>query len=177
LSAQTICQFVAFVGLLMVAAGGFGSYYFGNLDQAATQLKLTEAQTALSAQMQKISKNLDSNFELIYRQIAVKNEVWTPVAMKNVPEGVTDYLLLLFASDRGRISGKVRVQGTDKVSQFSTTANNKIPVAVPNLWVADAHQYKMPTILEFSITEKTDTNSSLSIFTQGWIDSRGQEPH
>jgi hypothetical protein len=97
--------------------------------------------------------------------------------MKNVPAGVTDYLLLLFVSDKGRVSGKVRAQGSDKIAFFSTTVNNKIPVAVPNLWIPKDQQYKIPTILEFSISEATEANAILSILTQGWIDSRGREPH
>ena len=94
-----------------------------------------------------------------------------------MPPGVTDYLLLLFASDKGRISGKVRIKGSPEVTSFSTTTNNRVPVALRNLWVPEENQYMVPTIMQFKITEKTETSSSLSIFTQGWIDTRGNEPH
>jgi hypothetical protein len=56
------------------------------------------------------------------------------VEMKNVPPGVTDYLLLLFTSDKGRISGKARIQGSDIISSFSTTVNNKIQTHPKPAW-------------------------------------------
>ena len=85
--------------------------------------------------------------------------------------------MLLFAADKGRISGKVRIKGSTITSSFSTTANWNIPVAVPNLWLAKAEHYQVPTMPEFAITQKTEPDAVLSIFTQGWIDSRGREPH
>ena len=97
--------------------------------------------------------------------------------MKHVPPGVTDYLLLLFASNKGRISGKVRIKDSSEETTFSTTANNRVPVALRNVWVPEESQYKVPTILQFIITEKTSSDSALSIYTQGWIDTRGNEPH
>jgi hypothetical protein len=60
---------------------------------------------------------------------------------------------------------------------FSTTANNQIPLAVKNLWLSENGYYKIPTVLEFIITEKTEADATLSIYTQGYIDSRGTEPH
>jgi hypothetical protein len=50
-------------------------------------------------------------------------------------------------------------------------------VAVPNLWLPKQQHYKTPTILEYSVTQKTELDATLSIFTQGWIDSAGREPH
>jgi hypothetical protein len=120
---------------------------------------------------------MNSRVELIYRATKIKEEIWTPVEMKNVPEGVTDYLLLLFQSDKGRVSGKVRIKGSEEIYTFSTTANNRFPIAVRNFWLAEKGQYKVPTILEFMITEKTDVTASLSIYTQGYIDTAGREPH
>jgi hypothetical protein len=48
---------------------------------------------------------------------------------------------------------------------------------VPNLWLPKEQQYKIPTILEYAVTQKTEPDATLSIFTQGWIDTRGREPH
>lgn len=122
------------------------------------------------------SEILEKN-ELIYQSAVDRNEVWTELEMKHVPPGVTDYLLLLFASNKGRISGKVRIKGSTEEYAFSTTANNRVPVALRNVWVPEESQYKVPTILQFIITEKTSSDSALSIYTQGWIDTRGNEPH
>jgi hypothetical protein len=58
------------------------------------------------------------------------------VEVKNAPPRITDYLLLLFASDKGRISGKVRIKSSETVACFSATVNNRVPVAVRNLWLA-----------------------------------------
>lgn len=106
----------------------------------------------------------------------IKADVWTSIEVNSVPPGVSDYLLLLFRSDRGRISGKVRVQGSKSEAWFSTTANDTIPVSVANLWLPEQKHYKSPTIIEFAIIE-TDAAATLTVLTAGWIDSRGREPH
>jgi hypothetical protein len=80
-------------------------------------------------------------------------------------------------SNIGRISGKVRIKGSQDVSPFYTTVNNTVPVAVRNLWVPAEGKYKIPTIMEFSITEKPTPDASLRIYTAGWVDSQGREPH
>jgi hypothetical protein len=131
----------------------------------------------LKNQIAAFQADFNKRTELIYEALGVKQDVWTDIEIKNVPDGATDYLLLLFKSNKGRISGKVRIKGSQSVSSFSTTANDTIPVAVPNLWIPALKQYQVPTILEFSVTEKTATDAGLSIFTQGWVDSRGTEPH
>jgi hypothetical protein len=114
--------------------------------------------------------------ELVFQSAQLKQEVWTEIEM-DVPAGVADYLLLLFRSNVGRISGMVRIKGSQDVSPFYTTVNNTVPVAVRNLWVPAEGQYKVPTIMEFSITEKPTPDASLSIYTAGWVDSQGREPH
>ncbi len=167
---QTASQLILLVGILLSAAGGFGSYYFGKMEDQ-------DKQRGFDAQIANLQTSMNQNTELLYEALDVKKDVWIPVEIKSVPPGVTDYLLLLFRSDKGRISGKVRVQGSNAISTFSTTANNTIAIAVPNVWVSSQQMYKMPTVLEFAVTEKTDPNAALSILTQGWIDRRGQEPH
>lgn len=180
MSPQTAFQLVLLVGIILTAVGGYGSYHFGRREREEADRIANEKQKALRdqiAQLQATTEQMSGRVELIYRATKIKVETWMAVEMKHVPEGVTDYLLLLFQSDTGRVSGKVRIKGSEEVYTFSTTANNRIPVAVRNLWLADKKQYRIPTILEFLITEKTDADASLNIYTQGWIDTRGREPH
>ncbi len=177
---QTASQIVLLIGVLLSAIGGFGSYYFGKLEEEANKRESEKAQNELKMQIKELQANtfqISEKAELIFQALKVKAETWVEVEMKNVPPGVTDYLVLLFTSDKGRISGKVRIKGSEHTSSFSTTANNRIPVTVRNLWLPKEGQYKAPTIMEFTVTEKTEPDASLSIYTQGWIDSRGREPH
>jgi hypothetical protein len=170
---QTASQIALLVGLIFAAFGGFGSYYFGKRELDVTRTELTTKINELQANTSQINERT----ELIFQALKVKAETWIDIEMKNVPGGVADYLLLLFKSDKGRISGKVRIKGSEDIASFSTTVNNKVPVAVRNLWLPKEEQYKIPTIMQFSVTEKTDPNASLQIYTQGWIDTRGREPH
>ena len=180
MSLQTVCQLILLAGIILTALGGYGSYHFGRHEKQEADRLANEKQQALKdqiAQLQASTARMSSRVELIYRAAKIKEEIWTPIEMKNVPAGVTDYLLLLFQSDKGRVSGKVRIKGSEELYTFSTTANDRIPIAVRNLWMPEKGQYKVPTILEFLISEKTDATASLSIYTQGWIDTRGREPH
>jgi hypothetical protein len=173
MTSQAIAQLVVFVAAIIAAGGTFAAHYFGEQDKKRQRKETEAAQAANAALLAKISQNT----EVLLKAANVKPDVWTEVEMVNVPPGVADYLLLLFVSNKGRISGKVRIKGSESTSWFSTTANARIPVAVPNLWVPEQKQYKVPTILEFSITEKTSPDAGLSILTTGWVDTRGQEPH
>jgi uncharacterized protein YoxC len=177
---QTASQIVLLFGVLLSAIGGFGSYYYGKLEERENKLESDKAQNELKSQIKELQTNtsqISNRTELIFQALNIKKETWVEVTMKNVPPGVTDYLLLLFASNAGRISGRVRIKGSRNESSFSTTANNHVPVAVRNLWLPKEGHYKMPTIMEFTVTEKTDPDATLSIYTSGWIDSAGQEPH
>lgn len=177
---QTASQIVLLFGVLMSAIGGFGSYYYGKLEEKENKRESDKAQNELKGQIKELQANtsqISDKTELIFQALKVKTETWMEVEMKNIPPGITDYLLLLFTSDKGRISGKVRIKGSENISSFSTTVNNRVPVAVRNLWVPKEGQYKIPTIMEFTVTEKTEPDASLSIYTQGFIYSRGQEPH
>ena len=72
---------------------------------------------------------------------------------------------------------EVRVKGSQIETAFSTTANDTIPVSVPNLWMPSEKQYQVPTVIEFAVTEITDAGATLTILTKGWIDSPGREPN
>ncbi len=177
---QTVSQLILLLGIILSAMGGFGSYLFGKIEERGKEQIANDEQKALNdkiAQLQSTSDEINNKLELVHEATKTADEVWTEVEMKHVPPGVTDYLLLLFRSDKGRISGKVRIKGSEEITSFSTTANNHIPVSLRNLWVPKDDQYKIPTIMEYLITEKTDTSAILSIYTQGYIDSRGTEPH
>src|SRR3984893_9709198 len=129
---QTAFQIVLLLGLIAAAIGGFGAYRYGKIEDAETKRASDASQQALKEQLAALQANFNEKTELVFQALGIKQDVWLTVEMKNVPPGVTDYLLLLFTSDKGRISGKARIQGSDIISSFSTTVNNKIPVAVPN---------------------------------------------
>jgi hypothetical protein len=173
---QTICQGFMVLGLILTGLAGYGSYHFGNIEQSVRDKKADELKNEISS-LKAMTAKISEQFSLIYQSKVGDDVDWKELEMKHVPPGVTDYLLLLFTSDKGRISGKVRIKGSVEETSFSTTANNEIPVALRNLWVPEENQYRVPTVMQFMITEKTDPNSSLSILTRGYIDTRGNEPH
>ena len=177
---QTICQIIIAIGIIMTAAGSYGSYHFGKAEQAIKDKEHEKESGNLKIQIDSLhamtTKIAEQN-DLIYSSTVGSNEEWHDVEMKHVPDGVADYLMLLFASNIGRITGKIRIKGASEETTFSTTANNKVPVALRNLWVPELSQYKTPTIMQFMIANKTHKEASLSIYTQGWIDTRGTEPH
>jgi hypothetical protein len=173
---QTISQLLLAVGIVMTALGGFGAYHFGKIEDEHKDQQSSQRQRGLEAQIAKLQSSFDTKTDLIFQALKVKQDVWIAIETKTVPP-TSAYLLLLFRSDKGRIIGKVRVKGSDAVSNFSTTANDAVPVAVPNLWLPKEREYKMPVVVEFAVTEKTVADASLSIFTHGWIDDLGQEPH
>jgi len=169
MTAQTICQLVVMLGIILTALGGAGAYIYGKREDS-------EQQRVFDGKLAALQASADKNTHMLFQALDVKKDVWIPVEMNNVPPGIADYLLVLFRSDKGRISGKVRVQGSQTISSFSTSANANNPVAVPNVWSDASQTYKTPTVLEFAVTEKIDPTAGLQILTRGWIDSRGQEP-
>lgn len=177
---QTICQIIIVIGIFITAAGSFGSYYFGKSEQEIKDIEHKKENVNLKSQVNSLlamtTKIAEQN-DLIYSSTVVNNEEWHDVEMKHVPDGVADYLMLLFASNTGRITGKVRIKGASEETTFSTTANNQVPVALRNLWIPEINQYQTPTIIQFMISNKTHKEASLSIYTQGWIDTLGTEPH
>jgi hypothetical protein len=172
---------VACIGAVVSALGGWGAAYVARTsaeaDATASRVRLERDKADLNAKLEKFEAALNQNTEQIFKAMNIKRDVWQSVTIDSVPPGVTDYILLLFRSDRGRISGKARVQGAKAEVSFSTTVNDTIPVAVPNLWLPDQKQYKSPTVVEFALTEMTDAGATLTVLTKGWIDSRGREPH
>jgi hypothetical protein len=174
---QTFSQILIVVGLVITAIGGFGSYYYGKLEEEDYKGKANKTQNELKAKIEKLqagTSKIEKRMELIFEALKVKEETWMEVEMKNVPQGVTDYLLLIFKSDKGNISGKVRIKGSKDIYPFSTIANEQIPLAVRNLWLPKEGKYKEPIIMEFAVTEKTEPDASLKIFTAGWIDDLGK---
>src|SRR6266852_6956013 len=157
MSPQIICQCVILLGAVLSAAGSFGLAHY-------SAVASKKAQEELRADLSTIKSQTD----LIFNAVNVKPDVWTTVEINSVPPGVTDYLFLLFTADRGRVTGKVRVKGSEHVALFSTSVNDKIPVSVPNLWRGTA--YATPTVIEFAVSEKTDANAKLSVLTAGWVD-------
>lgn len=187
MSLQTLSQIILAIGIILTAFGGFGSYHFGKEEEKdkervseEAQRKLTDQIVDLKSELESVrskTSQIDEKVDLIFKASGFVKEKWTEIPLKHVPEGVADYVVLLFASDKGRVSGKVRIKYSRDEYPFSTTANNRIPVAVRNLWLPEKGHYKVPTVLEFLVSEKTEVDASLSIYTQGWIDTRGREPH
>jgi hypothetical protein len=178
MSPQYISQFMVLVGVLISALGAFGSYHYGKQEERRASETAANRETALNDQLAKFQTTLDTKTDLILKSVLVKpdNTTWLSFTASMIPPGVADYLLLLFIADKGRISGKIRVKGSQSVSLFSTTANARNPVAIPNSRELGAAQYRVPTVLEYSITESTVPDAKLSILTAGFIDTRGQEP-
>jgi hypothetical protein len=130
---QTASQIVLLFGVLLSAIGGFGSYYYGKQEEKENKRESDKVQSELKEQIKELQANtskINDKAELIFQALKVKAETWMEVEMKNVPPGITDYLLLLFTADKGRISGKVRIKGSENISSFSTTANNRVPLCV-----------------------------------------------
>jgi len=180
MSLQTISQLVLALGAVLTMVGGYGSYHFGKKEQEERDLISDQRQDGLKAQIALLQTEIKTNtkqLELIYQAVKVQEDVWMEVEMKNVPGPIADYLLLLFKSDLGRVSGKARIKGSDELYSFSTTANNIHPIALRNVWLKEQSQYRSPVILQFQITERSDPTASFQIYTAGFIFSRGQEPH
>jgi|SRR5205085_4743196 len=87
------------------------------------------------------------------------------------------FMFVALHGQRSDSGWEVRVKGSQIETAFSTTANDTIPVSVPNLWMPSEKQYQVPTVIEFAVTEITDAGATLTILTKGWIDSRGREPN
>lgn len=180
MSNQFLSQIVVLIGAIISALGAFGSYHYGKIQETATADAATKEQEKLTREISDLKQVAGEHAKqttLIAEFLNVKPDKWMEVRLDNIPPGVADFALLLFKTDHGRISGKVRIKGSSRITSFSTTPNSKTPVAVANRWDAQAQQYTVPTILEFSVTEQTVQTAKLSILTAGWIDTRGKEPH
>lgn len=169
---------VILIGALAVAGGGFMSSIETKRSGDRDQADLQQRYEAVQGELQKFEASLQQHMTKVLDAVSAKpNENWQLVELSNIPAEVADYALMLFRSSAGRISGKVRLKGSKSETLFSTSANNNIPLAVPNAWDIQAGHYRKPATLEYLVTETTDPNARLSIFTAGWIDSRGTQPH
>ena len=175
-TAQTICQVLIVGGAIVSALAAFGSSHFKGIADHEKQAKWDKDQAELRSHIEKFQNTYEANTKLLFGALKVKDERWIELKTETVPP-TSAYLLLLFRSDKGRIDGKIRVKGSENVSMFSTTANDTVPLAVQNVWNANSKKYDWPVTLELSITAKSQSDAGLNIFTQGWIDDLGQEPH
>src|ERR1700733_12177342 len=132
MSPQYAFQILLFIGLVLSAVGTIGSYHYGKRDErqareasTARENESREASTAreneLRDQIAKFQNTLDTKTELILKSVSVKTDagVWTAVTIDKIPPGVADYLMFLFVANQGRISGKVRVKGSENIAFFS----------------------------------------------------------
>ena len=127
-----ISHLVLTFGLLLAALGGFGHFYYEKKEQDAKDKAAESTISILESKLNKVQSNT-AKIDLIYQNTKPIEEKWTEVELKNVPDAVADYVLLLFSSNKGRILGKARVKGTNDIYSFSTTSNNTTPVAIRNL--------------------------------------------
>ena len=161
------------IGAIVAAAGGFGSSIYK--DRAATRDKaaLQTRFDAVQSQLTKFEALQNKNTQTIIDAFAAKpNDQWQSVELTNIPGQVADFALMLFRADRGRISGKVRIRGSNKETFFSTSSNDRLPLAIPNAWDPATSSYRSPTFLEYAVAETTEPSAHLSILTAGWIDFR-----
>ena len=178
---QTVSHIVIFVGVILTAAGGFGSYYFGNKGTAKKEKDAADSQEKLQdrindlqnklTSIQSSTASIDQKISLIFKSDESATNKWTEV--KVLAPAIADYVLLIFRSSAGKISGNARIKGTETVYPFSTLVNERIPLAIKNHWLPDKKQYMTDPILEYEITETSDEKNSLSIFSAGYRMSSG----
>ncbi len=178
---QTVSHIVIFVGVILTAAGGFGSYYFGNKETARKEKEAADSQKKLQyrindlqnklTSIQSSTASIDQKISLIFKSDESATNKW--IGVKVLAPAIADYILLIFRSSAGKISGNARIKGTDTVYPFSTLVNERIPLAIKNSWLPDKKQYMTDPILEYEITETSDEKNSLSIFSSGYRMSSG----
>ena len=131
-TAQTICQVLIFVGVVLSGLAALGSNHFKGIADKQKQDKSDQEQSELRSRIDKFQNTYEANTKLLFGALRVKDEQWVELKTETVPP-TTAYLLLLFRSDKGRIDGKIRVKGSNSVTMFSTTANDTVPLAVQNV--------------------------------------------
>ena len=172
-TAHGISQIAFVVGIIVTALAGWASYCYGHRRAKEKDRIIRQQLNDLNANTTGINKKRD----LILRISAAPNETWTEIILETVPGSVAGYILMLFTSDRGRVSGKVRIKGSHEEYPFSTTANDRFPIVIRNLWVLETRHDKVPVVLEWIITEKTEAGASLNMWTEGWLETHDREPH
>ena len=178
---QTVSHIVIFVGVILTAAGGFGSYYFGNKETARKEKEAADSQKKLQGKINDLQNKLmsiqsntasiDKKINLIFKSDESAKNKWTEV--KVLAPVIADYVFLVFRSSAGKISGNARIKGTDTIYPFSTLVNERVPLAIKNPWLPDKKQYMTDPVLEYEITETSDEKNTLSIFTAGYKMSSG----
>jgi len=124
---QTISHIVIFVGVILTAAGGFGSYYFGNKEAARKEKEAADSQKKLQdrindlqnklTSIQSSTASIDEKINLIFKSDKSATNKWTEV--KVLALAIADYVLLIFRSSAGKISGNACIKGTDIIYPFS----------------------------------------------------------
>jgi hypothetical protein len=175
---QIFWYVVILVGALVVAGGGLMSSIETKRSGDRDQAELRKRYETVQGELKKFEASLEQHITKVLDAVSAKpDENWRSIPLSAFPAEIADYALVLFRSSGGRISGKVRLKGSKAETLFSTSANNNIPLAVPNTWDADTGHYRTPATLEYIVTAAIDPEARLTIFTAGWIDSRGTEPH
>ena len=181
MSLLTLSHIVIFLGVFLTALGGFGIYYFGKKEADKKDNASAIAQEKLQGRIKDLQKELgllqtsttsiDEKISLIFESNEAKKQKWNEVNIK--APVIADYVFLLFRSSMGKISGNVRLKGAKEIYPFSTLVNNKIPLAIHNLWLPDKKQYQADPTLEYEIIETSDEKDSLKIFSAGFRMSTG----
>jgi hypothetical protein len=138
--------------------------------QRELQNRINDLQSNLGA-IQSDTTSIDEKISLIFQSAETKKHKWNEVRV-SAPV-IADYILLHFRSSAGKISGNARIKGAKEIYPFSTLVNDRIPLAVRNLWLSERKQYQSDPVLEYEITETSDEKNSLSIFTAGYRMSSG----
>lgn len=181
MSLLTLSHIVILLGILLTALGGFGTYYFGKIEADKKETVSAKAQEKLQVRIKDLQKELgllqtntssiDDKISLIFESNEAKKKKWNEV--KVIAPVIADYVFLVFRSSMGKISGNVRLKGAKEIYPFSTLVNNKIPLAIHNLWLPGKKQYQADPTLEYEIVETSDEKDSLKIFSAGFRMSTG----
>jgi hypothetical protein len=69
---QIACQIALLCGVLLSAAGGFGSFYFGKVEDKQNREASGKTQADLRAQIAQLQSSFDSKTELIFQAMNIK---------------------------------------------------------------------------------------------------------
>ena len=156
-------------GAVLAAGGSFSAYYFGN---KVNKLSEDKMQSTLSIVDQKVDgvddklTGIDHKLTLIAETNDSQKHKWNEA--KIIAPAIADYVMLIFKSTGGRISGNCRIKGTDVIYPFSTDVNDKIQLAVKNKWQEEKGNYTEDPFLEYEIIQKSQDMDTLKIFTAGY---------
>ena len=86
MSYQTLSHIVIVVGVVLTAAGGFGSYYYGKKDAARKERESAIEQKKLKNRinaLQNDTASIDNKVNLIYKSMIWEKGKWQEVEMKH----------------------------------------------------------------------------------------------